>query len=118
MLTVTVVGPAGPGWDGTVTVQLLVVGQDTPAAVPPKLTVMSPDRLNRFDPVRLTVCPGAAESGVIDATTGAPGGGGAVVGGTAVVGGAGVVGAAPGAGDEPAAVRGARTAGRAATAGW
>jgi len=62
-----------------------VVEHETPAATPPKRTVISPLLLNRPVPVRVTTCPGRPELGVTAAMTGLPGGAG---GGGVVVGGA------------------------------
>ena len=77
--------------EGTVTTHVVLLGQETPASIPAKVTVMSPEGLNRLEPVRVTVCPGAPELGLMDDRAGTPGA--AVVEEGTVVVGAAVLGA-------------------------
>lgn len=66
---------------GTVTSQVVTVGQLTGASIVPKVTVMVPSAEKSRDPVRTTFCPGPPADGETLVTVGAPGGRGFVVDG-------------------------------------
>jgi hypothetical protein len=89
VVTVTVTGVAPPEGDpvrtGTLTWQVLWLGQTVDATASPKRTVITPFELNSPAPVSVTAWPVTPEDGDIEVRTGGPparaGTGGAVVAG-------------------------------------
>jgi hypothetical protein len=72
-VTAVAAGPVGEARRGTVTRQVVCVGQTTRAVDLPKVTVMRPSGLKRCAPISVIVCPATPLAGVRELITGWPG---------------------------------------------